>query len=61
MTRLPAQPTVFSAITALALAALSPSTMAQVDPGKLVDAFERAGGKFDGFRRSGAKGGLRHG
>jgi len=27
-----------------------------VDPVKMVDAFEAAGGKFDGFRRSGAKG-----
>jgi catalase len=29
---------------------------AQVDPGRMVDTFERAGGKFEGFRRSGAKG-----
>ena len=27
-----------------------------VDPVKMVDAFEAAGGKFEGFRRSGAKG-----
>jgi catalase len=37
-------------------AALSTPAIAQVDPTKLVDAFERAGGKFEGFRRSGAKG-----
>ncbi len=29
---------------------------AQVDPSRMVNAFEGAGGKFDGFRRSGAKG-----
>ena len=29
---------------------------AQVDPSQMVDAFEAAGGKFQGFRRSGAKG-----
>ena len=29
---------------------------AQVDPNRMVDAFERAGGKFEGYRRSGAKG-----
>ncbi len=29
---------------------------AQVDPNRMVDTFEKAGGKFDGFRRSGAKG-----
>ena len=28
----------------------------QVDPNQMVDAFETAGGKFQGFRRSGAKG-----
>ena len=39
-----------------AAAALSTPALAQVDPARLVDAFERAGGKFDGFRRSGAKG-----
>jgi catalase len=29
---------------------------AQLDPNKMVDTFERVGGKFEGFRRSGAKG-----
>ena len=43
-------------LLASAAAALSLPATAQVDPSRLVDAFERAGGKFDGFRRSGAKG-----
>jgi catalase len=44
--------------TASAAAALlaAAAAQAQVDPARLVDAFERAGGKFEGFRRSGAKG-----
>jgi len=42
--------------TACAAAALASPAVAQVDPNRMVDAFERAGGKFDGFRRSGAKG-----
>ncbi len=45
-------------LTALACAACAftlPS-LAQVDPSRMVDTFERVGGKFDGFRRSGAKG-----
>ncbi len=42
--------------TALAAALLAPAAQAQVDPNKMVDTFERVGGKFDGFRRSGAKG-----
>ncbi|RTL35219.1 MAG: catalase family peroxidase [Burkholderiales bacterium] len=40
----------------LATAALSTSALAQVDPNKLVDAQEAVGGKFEGYRRSGAKG-----
>lgn len=40
----------------LAALALSMPAFAQVDPNKLVDAQEAAGGKFDGYRRSGAKG-----
>ena len=42
----------------LGLMALLPGApaLAQVDPNQMVDAFERAGGKFEGFRRSGAKG-----
>ena len=43
-------------IAATAATAISPPALAQVDPSRLVDAFERAGGKFDGYRRSGAKG-----
>lgn len=43
-------------LTALACASLTSPARAQVDPARLVDAFERAGGKFDGYRRSGAKG-----
>ena len=37
-------------------AALSTPAFSQVDPNRMVDAFERAGGKAEGFRRSGAKG-----
>ena len=37
-------------------AALSQPVLAQVDPVQMVDAFETASGKFQGFRRSGAKG-----
>ena len=44
------------ALTAMAAALLSTPAHAQVDPTSLVDAFERTGGKFEGFRRSGAKG-----
>ena len=45
-------------LSAIGLAALSAGlpAAAQVDPGLMVDTFERAGGKFEGFRRSGAKG-----
>ncbi|MEO5596108.1 MAG: hypothetical protein ABIQ97_03070, partial [Lysobacteraceae bacterium] len=35
---------------------MSTPAFSQVDPNKMVDAFERAGGKFEGYRRSGAKG-----
>lgn len=41
---------------ACAVSALGTSAVAQVDPTRMVDAFERAGGKHEGFRRSGAKG-----
>ena len=44
------------ALLALAATAICPPALAQVDPSRLVDAFERAGGKYDGYRRSGAKG-----
>ncbi len=40
----------------LAACALSAPAFAQVAPTKLVDAQEAAGGKFEGYRRSGAKG-----
>jgi catalase len=41
---------------ACAAATFSAPALSQVDPNKFVDAFEQAGGKFEGFRRSGAKG-----
>ena len=45
-------------LSAIGLATLSVGlpASAQVDPGLMVDTFERVGGKFEGFRRSGAKG-----
>ena len=43
------------ALTALAAIAATPA-QAQVDPGRFVDTFESTFGKFDGYRRSGAKG-----
>lgn len=45
-------------LTALAgaLGTLSVPAFGQVDPTKMVDTFERAGGKFEGYRRSAAKG-----
>jgi catalase len=46
---------VLSAI-AVAAAGVSLPALSQVDPNQMVDAFETAGGKFAGFRRSGAKG-----
>ena len=47
-----------SMLSTLAVAAavsMQPAA-AQVDPSRMVNAFEAAGGKFEGFRRSGAKG-----
>jgi catalase len=44
------------AAVAGAAATLTPPVLAQVSPVTLVDAFERTGGKFEGYRRSGAKG-----
>lgn len=41
---------------AVALTAVGQPAAAQVDPNQMVDAFERVGGKHDGYRRSGAKG-----
>jgi catalase len=43
-------------LSAGAAAVFSTPALAQVDPSRMVDAFERASGKFEGFRRSGAKG-----
>lgn len=50
-----AHQTVLSAV-ACAAAALAAPAAAQVDPNQMVNAFEKAGGKHEGFRRSGAKG-----
>lgn len=44
------------AATAAAFTSLSPSAFAQVDPNAMVDQFEATFGKFEGYRRSGAKG-----
>ncbi len=41
---------------ACTVAGLGAPAQAQVDPNRIVDTFERVGGKFDGYRRSGAKG-----
>ena len=41
---------------ACAFATLGAPAFAQVDPVRMVDAFEKLGGKHEGFRRSGAKG-----
>ncbi len=46
---------ILSVVTGAASVACMPA-LAQVDPSQMVDAFENAGGKFAGFRRSGAKG-----
>ena len=46
----------FAAAIALVGTAVSMPVHAQVDPGRFVDTFESTFGKFDGFRRSGAKG-----
>ena len=48
------RPTGLAAITLLT--ALTTPTYAQVDPNRFLDTFETTFGKFDGFRRSGAKG-----
>ncbi len=55
MTTLPTKCLAFSTASLLAAAWCMP-VAAQVDPNRFLDAFERAGGKFEGFRRSGAKG-----
>jgi catalase len=41
---------------AIILATLSGSVISQVNPTQMVDAFESVNGRFDGYRRSGAKG-----
>ena len=52
----------FSSLPFLSVVTLSHLIMAAaisaetVDPVKMVDSFEAAGGKFEGYRRSGAKG-----
>lgn len=46
----------FSVGLALAASALANPAVADVDPTRLVDAMELAGGKFEGYRRAGAKG-----
>jgi catalase len=45
----------FACLAAVA-ASLSLPARAQVDPTRMVDTFERVGGKYEGYRRSGAKG-----
>jgi catalase len=45
-----------SAAVALAALSLGLPAHAQVDPNRMLDAFESTFGKFEGFRRSGAKG-----
>ena len=51
----PARQLVLTAMACAAATFCLPA-LSQVDPSQLVDAFESAGGKFQGFRRSGAKG-----
>lgn len=51
------RPALTTALLTAATAALCAApAQAQVDPNRMVDTFERVGGKFEGFRRSGAKG-----
>ena len=52
---LSAQALLLTALAGTGLGLATPAR-AQVDPNRMVDTFERAGGKFEGFRRSGAKG-----
>ena len=52
---LPTAKPVLSLLAAAAVIWMQPAA-AQVDPSRMVNAFEAAGGKFEGFRRSGAKG-----
>ncbi len=50
------RPALLLTVIACSAAAFCPPAYSQVDPNRMVDSFERAGGKFEGFRRSGAKG-----
>lgn len=43
-------------VLACTVAGFGTAAQADVDPNRMVDTFERVGGKFDGYRRSGAKG-----
>ena len=53
----PSQRLLLSALaSAGAMLCVPAQSQSQVDPGQMVDVFEAAGGKFQGFRRSGAKG-----
>lgn len=56
MLRRPARSTAALAAAAAVAALAATAAQAQVDPNRMVDTFERVGGKFEGFRRSGAKG-----
>ena len=56
MKSFPSKPSLMLFALACAGTALCMPAAAQVDPNQMVDAFERANGKFEGFRRSGAKG-----
>lgn len=56
MTLASLRPTSPALACALTLLIAAPAVHAQVDPNTMVDAFEAVNGKFDGFRRSGAKG-----
>ena len=47
---------VAAALAALSSPAVGQATSGDVDPTRMVDAFEATNGKFEGFRRSGAKG-----
>jgi catalase len=49
-------PLILSSLAFAAACLASGHAQAQVDPNQFLNAFETAGGKFEGFRRSGAKG-----
>ncbi len=55
MTRIPKLTLAASAIAGVALMTSLPAA-AQVDPNRFIDQFEATFGKFEGYRRSGAKG-----